>query len=313
MNLAKVIISFITFLLTTSVLLDNSFSALGTGTDSFMDLESSVKELRSLINKNSPGIVSVAVYDETGVLRNSGSGFFIDNEGRIVTNASIWKDAYSAEVLSDSNSYSEVLVLNRNENIDIALIKIKAANEIPLELDFNYENNLGERVIVIGKLNGQVNTVSEGVISSFLKTEENLKLIEIQTAVSILHYQNSKDGPVLNTTGKVIGVASNTIFDRNKSDGNWRGFNNDQMYAVSLQSVKSLLSESGHIEYLHRAKSKVWVSWFVSSLKSMVLTGFLYFYDIGFSKLIVLLFVIIIISYIFELLYSKYIKPKYGR
>jgi len=216
-----------------------------------MDLESSVNELRSLIKKSSSGIVSVLVYDDTGALRDSGSGFFIDNEGRIVTNSSIWKDAYSAEVLSDLNSYSEVLIMNRNEDHDIALIKVKAASEMPLELEFNYEANLGERVIVIGKLNGQENTVSEGVISSFPKTEENLKLIEIQTAVSILHYQSSKDGPVLNTAGKVVGVASNTIFDRKISDGNWRGFNNDQMYAVSLQSIKSLLSDSAHTEHLH--------------------------------------------------------------
>jgi S1-C subfamily serine protease len=312
MDQSKIISSFITFLLTTCLFLNNS-CALEAGEPSFMDLESSVKELRSLINKNGPGVVSVAVYDDTGALRSSGSGFFIDREGRIITNASIWKDAYSAEVLSDFNSYSEVLVLDRNEDLDIALIKVKATNEIPLELDFNHETNLGDRVIIIGKLDSQVNTISEGIISSFPKTEKNLKLIEMQTAVSILPYQSSKDGPVLNTAGKVVGVTSNTIFDRKISAVNWRGFNNDQMYAISLQSVKSLLSESGHIEYLHRAKSKVWFRWFVRSLKSMLLTGFVYFYDIGFSKLIAFLFVIVIIIYIFRLLYSKYIKPKYGR
>lgn len=313
MNLLKVSLSLITFFLATCLFLNNSCIALETGEASFMDFESSVKELRSLINKNSPGVVSLAVYDDTGALRSSGSGFFIDSEGRIITNASIWKDAYSAEVLSGFNSYSEVLLLNRNEDIDIALIKVKAVNEIPLELDFNHESNLGERVIIIGKLNGQVNTVSEGVISSFPTTEKTLKLIEIQTAMSILPYQSSKDGPVLNTGGKVIGIASNTIFDKKISDEIWRGSNNDQIYAVSLQSIKPLLSESGHIEHLHRAKSKVWVSWFVSSLKSMVLTGVLYFYDIGFSKILAFLFIMLVIIYIIELLYFKYIKPKYGR
>lgn len=313
MNLSKVFITFITFLLTSCVLLDNSFSALGTDTVSFMDLESSVKELRSLINKNSPGIVYIEVYDDTGALRNSGSGFFIDNEGRIITNASIWKGAYSAEVLSDSNSYSEIIITNRNEDLDIALIKVKAVNEIPLDLDFNYVINLGERVILIGKLNGQVSTVSEGLISSFPKTEQDLNLMKIQTAVSILPYQSSKDGPVLNTAGKVIGVASNTILDKRISHGNWRGFNNDQMYAVSLQSIKSLFKDSAHTEHLYTAKSKVWFKWFMSSMKSKIIKGFLYLYDIGFSKIVMYLFVMIFIIYIAELLYIKYIKPKYGR
>jgi len=313
MSLSKTIFSFITFLLTTCTLLDNSFSAFDAGNVSFMDLESSIKELRYLVDKNNRGIVSVLVYDNTGALMKSGSGFFIDSEGRIITNSSILKDAYSAEVLSDFNSYSEVLVLNRHEDIDITLIKVKAVNETPLELDFNYKTNLGERVVIIGKLNGQVNTVSEGLISSFPKTEENLKLIEIQTVVSLLPSQSSKDGPVLNTKGKVVGIASNTIFDRKISVGNLRGFNNDQMFAISLQSIKPLLLESGHIEHLHRAKSKVWLRWFVSCLKSKVLKGFIYLYEIGFNKLIAFLFVIIIIIYIFKLLYFKYIKPKYGR
>lgn len=313
MNLLRTILSFITFLLTTCILLNNSFSASDTGSAAFMNLESYVNELRSIINKNSPGIVYIAVYDDTGALRSSGSGLFIDDEGRIITNASIWKDAYSAEVISDLNSYSEILITNRDDALDIALIKVKAINETPLELDFNYKTNLGDRVVVFGKSRDLANTVSEGLVSSLSEEGEHLKLFEIRTSASILPFQASTDGPVLNAVGKVVGFTSNTISDKKISDKIWRGFNNDQMVAVSLQLIKPLLSESGHIEHLHRAKSKVWFRWFVSSLKSMVVTGFLYFYGIGFSKLIAFLFVIVIIIYIVELLYSKYIKPKYGR
>jgi S1-C subfamily serine protease len=278
-----------------------------------MDFERSVKELRSLVSKNSPGIVSVSVYDDAGALIGEGSGFFLNNEGGIITNASIWKDAYSAEVLSELNSYNEIVILNRNEDIDIALIKVKAINETPLESDFNYKTNLGERVVVIGKSTDLANTVSEGLVSTLSEEGEHLKLFEIRTTASIVPFQASTDGPVLNAVGKVVGFTSKTISDKKISDEIWRGFNNDQMFAVSLQSIKPLLSESVHIEHLHRAKSKVWFRWFVRSLKSMVLTGFLYFYNIGFSKLIAFLIVIIIIINIVELLYSKYIKPKYGR
>lgn len=278
-----------------------------------MDLESSVRELRSLVSKNSPGIVSVSVYDDTGALIGEGSGFFLNNGGRVITNASIWKDAYSAEVLSELNSYNEIIILNRNEDIDIALIKVKAINETPLELDFNYKTNLGERVVVIGKSTGLANTVSEGLVSSMSKEAEGIKSFEIQTTISLLRYQGSKDGPVLNTAGKVVGVASNTISDRKISDETWRGFNNDQMYAVSLQSIKSLLSDSGRIEHLHLAKSKVWFRWFVSSLKSNVLKGFLYLYDIGSKKIITFLLGIILIIYIIEQSYVKYRKFKNSR
>jgi len=311
MNLSKIFLSFIIFSLTCHMLFDKSCYAIDTGKAPIMDLKSSILELQALVKNNSPGIVSVSVYDDTGALKNSGSGFFIDKEGRIITNASIWKDAYSAEVLSESENFSEISIINRNDELDIALIRVKTKNENPLEPDFNYKTSLGERVVIIGKSDGLATTVSEGLVSSL--SEEDFELFEIRTTASILRYRPGKDGPVLNTSGKVIGITGNPISGKKISDGIWGGFNNDQMYAVGLQPIKSVLADSAHTEQLHPAKSKVWFKWFASSLKSKALNGFLYLYDIGFSKIIAFLFVIMLILYIFEQVYVKYIKPKYGR
>jgi S1-C subfamily serine protease len=310
MNLIRIILRFLAFLLATFILCNNSFSASGTNNASFMDLEGSKKELLSLVNRNSRAIVSVAVYDDTGALKNRGSGFFIDGEGRIITNSSIWKDAYSAEVLSDLNSYKKVVILNRNENLDIAIIKVKAAHEVPLELDFSNKPSLGERVVVIGKLANLNDTVSEGLISAFLKTDGNRNVIEIQTVVSILPYQTSKDGPVLNAGGKVIGVAGNILPDEKTSGGTITGLIDNSMYAVNLDSIKPLLSEAGHSEHLRPAKTRIWSKWLMSSLRAKAIKVFLYLYGIGFSTLIAVLLAIIVIFYIVEQLYLKYIKSK---
>ena len=60
------------------------------------------------MEKASPGIVTIIAYDITGTVSGKGSGFFIDRKGLILTNADIMKDAYSAEVISESNRYNSV-------------------------------------------------------------------------------------------------------------------------------------------------------------------------------------------------------------
>ena len=124
-----------------------TFSADISETSSFMDLESSLKELRDRIDKVFPSIVMIVVYDITGTESARGSGFFYDTDGRIITNASILKNAYSAEVISTKKRYNIVSVLNYDETLDTAIIKVNANNEIPLEIDFESNLTTDEKVI----------------------------------------------------------------------------------------------------------------------------------------------------------------------
>lgn len=308
MNLTKnIIILSMSVLLTTCLFLHPSYA--DTVPSSFMDLAGSAEELMSLVNRASPGIVHIAVYDDTGALTGSGSGFFLDNKGVIIINAYLLKDAYSAEVLSESNSYSEVLVLSRNDKHDIAAIKVKGTKEIPLELDFGYKVNLGDRVVVMGKTTNMASTVSEGLVSFLTQADQDPKLFEIESTAPLLRFQIGKDGPVLNTYGKVIGITSNLISARE----NPALFHSEVMYAVSSNSIQQLLLNTEDVEYLHPARSKVWIKWFVSSVKSSFLQGYIYLYDKGAMKIIIFLTVIIFVIYLARELFLKVINKRYGK
>ncbi len=91
----------------------NSYSASPADSSTFMDLQDEIDKLQSIVKKVSPGVVLIIAYDDTGEETGRRSGFFINTNGEILTNAAFLKDAYSAEVLTTSNSYSNVNILNQ--------------------------------------------------------------------------------------------------------------------------------------------------------------------------------------------------------
>ena len=272
----------------------------------FMDLERSVKELSQLVDRTAPSVVTVVAYDDSGAESGRGSGFFIDREGLIITNASFMKTAYSAEVLSATNYYDEVGTLNLNKDLDLALIQVKATGELPVDLDFEYAIQPGERVVVIGRASNSAKTVSEGLAISISKAGEAAELVRIKTTASIASYRPGKDGPLLNMAGKVIGVAGVAITE-----------NQDDLYnippmpdyreikAVSLRSIEALFSGEGEVQPLHRAKSYVSFKWLIRNVKTGVFNGFIFLFDIGFLKLMAIVLAILLIIGIMQWSFVK--------
>ncbi len=271
----------------------------------FMDLKTSIEELSLKVERASPGIVSIVVYDNTGSEKGITSGFFIDRKGLIMTNALVMKGAYSAEVYSESNYYNDVTILSRNEDLDLALIQVKAINESALEFDFEYKLSHGERVIAIGKSRGLKKTVSEGLISAVSNIKEKLELIKIQTVTPILSYNTSRDGPLLNMEGRVIGVLT-TAISEDKSFNTIPWISDDQnINAIGGSSIKTFLLRQYNVEHLHPPKSKVWSRWFIKWSKTVAINGFITLYETGFTKILAVIFAIILFISLIQWLYSK--------
>ena len=288
------------------------YSASASDIVGFMDLERSIKELKQIVEKTTPSVVTVVAYDDSGAESGRGSGFFIDTQGRIITNASVLKDAYSAEVFSKSNYYDDVIILNRDADLDFALIQVKAGGEAHLELDFEYKTEPGERVVVIGRSPDMEKTVSEGLISSLNNIGERAELIKIQTTTPILSYHPGKDGPLLNMAGKVIGMTGAGLPEgEGVAAMPWP--DNQEIKAVSLRSIEPLISGQGEPEQLHIAKSGIWLRWLIRSLKTAAITGFITLYDMGFPKLMAIAFVIIVLISIIQWLYLKLKKLIFNR
>ncbi len=277
-----------------------------------MDWGLFIKERRQLADKAGLGVVMVIIYDSAGTEIARGSGFFIDREGRIITNASIFKDAYSAEVFSESKYYDDVVILNRVKGLDVALIQVKAADEVPLELDYEYKIKSGEKVAVVGKSSGSQKTYSEGIVSS-VNSIGISEVIEIKTTVSILPFYTSKDGPLLNMDGKVIGVMSTNIQDSKNFDEIPRMPDYHNIKAIGLDSIKPFLSRTAKVEHLQIAKSKIWTRWFISWLKTAAENVFITLYNMGLSTILITVFLIILIVYIIHFSYLTLKKRTFNK
>lgn len=177
-----------------------------------------------VVDDATKSVVSIAVTQmsfsaEKGVIdesSNIGTGFIVDENGIIVTNQHVVSDS-SADykvITSDGDEY-DVVEIQRDDNNDIAILKIDATNLTPLVLGNSDAIVVGQTVITIGTPLGEyVGSVTTGIISGLdrdvsastswfsdsSKTYENV--IQTDAAVN----PGNSGGPLLNTSGEVIGI-----------------------------------------------------------------------------------------------------------
>jgi len=138
-----------------------------------------------------------------------GTGIIIDPRGYIITNQHVVDDVSVLRVrLSDGNTYN-ARVLTRDQESDLALLKIDAGRTLPtMPLGTSSDLMVGETVIAIGNAYGYEHTVTVGIISAIkrdvtLNKEMSYKAL-IQTDASI--NPGNSGGPLLNINGELIGV-----------------------------------------------------------------------------------------------------------
>lgn len=162
--------------------------------------------LPALIKEVQPSIVLINTYDSNGDKLGSGSGFFINKKGEIITNWHVISNASSAIVKSFNGAMFEVKgVVAKDKKRDLAIIMIKSRG-----IDFPFLNlqvkipEKGERIFVVGNPFGLEFTVSDGLISAVRDLPDIGKVIQISAPIS----PGSSGSPIINLEGDVIGIAS---------------------------------------------------------------------------------------------------------
>ena len=138
----------------------------------------------------------------------TGSGFILEPDGYIITNAHVVGEADSIIVkLADKREFQAKL-LGIDKRTDVALLKIDAKDLPAVKLGNPKNIKVGEWVAAIGSPFGLENTMTVGVISAkgrALPQQENYVPF-IQTDVAI--NPGNSGGPLFNTKGEVIGINS---------------------------------------------------------------------------------------------------------
>ncbi len=152
--------------------------------------------------------LSELLEENGGVPENSlGSGVIVGEDGLIVTNEHVIRDAEEIVVrLSDRTEY-RAKVIGADPRTDVALLRIRPSRKLPVAvLADSARIKVGEWAIAVGNPFGLESTVTLGVISATARTDLGLDPTGdlIQTDASI--NPGNSGGPLLNTRGEVVGI-----------------------------------------------------------------------------------------------------------
>ena len=163
----------------------------------------------------SPSVVSIEV--SRGNSGGTGSGFFLDSTGHILTNNHVISLAARAGALinvklANGKNYEAKLV-GRDIPYDLAVIKINVTDAPALQLGNSDEVQVGDGVIAIGSPLGLTGTVTSGIISAKNRpvtsgsgTRESSFINAIQTDAAI--NPGNSGGPLVDLSGAVVGINS---------------------------------------------------------------------------------------------------------
>ena len=140
----------------------------------------------------------------------AGSGIVWDENGHIVTNFHVIKDAHRAQVTLDDNTTWDAELVGSAPEQDLAVLRIRSlpARLTPMPIGTSHDLEVGQKVFAIGNPFGFDHTLTTGVISGLGRQIKSLTGHPIEGAIqtdAAINPGNS-GGPLLDSAGRLIGV-----------------------------------------------------------------------------------------------------------
>ena len=187
--------------------------------------------------------------------QGTGSGFVVDDGGRIITNYHVVASALEPRsvelregatiqvVFPNDSAAKDVRVVGANPDYDLALLELADGNAMPegvtpIPLARSADVRVGQKAIAIGNPFGLQSTVTTGIVSAVGRELPSIGRVEIpmiQTDAAI--NPGNSGGPLLNSRGELIGI--NTAIVPGLSVQGQRGF-----LGIGFAVPSDLLAES---------------------------------------------------------------------
>lgn len=136
-----------------------------------------------------------------------GSAFFISQDGYLLTNHHVIKDAAKVTITLNDRREIDAEIVGSDERTDVALLKVKGLNFPSLRIGNVNQLKVGEPVLAIGSPFGFDYSASAGIVSAKSRTVFNEAAVPfIQTDVAL--NPGNSGGPLFNQKGEVVGVNS---------------------------------------------------------------------------------------------------------
>lgn len=165
----------------------------------------------------------------------TGSGVIISEDGYIVTNNHVVKDATELEVTLNNNKAYKAKLIGTDSKMDIALLKINADEKLPYSTFADSDQvKVGEWVLAVGNPYNLNSTVTAGIVSAKARNLENNGLQSfIQTDAAV--NPGNSGGALVNTRGELIGI--NTMIS--SPTGSYTGYS----FAVPSNITRKIIED----------------------------------------------------------------------
>ncbi len=144
-----------------------------------------------------------------------GSGFFIDEDGYVLTNAHVVKGGDEITVSTTDQKEYKAELIGLDERTDVALLKIEKDDTPAAKIGNSDKTEVGNWVLAIGSPFGFDYTATKGIVSAVSRSLPDgtyVPFIQTDAAVN----PGNSGGPLFNLDGEVIGINSQ-IYSRTGS------------------------------------------------------------------------------------------------
>lgn len=165
----------------------------------------------------------------------TGSGVIISEDGYIVTNNHVVKDASEIEITLNNKKTYKAKLVGTDSKMDIALLKIEATEKLPYSVFADSDAvKIGEWALAVGNPYNLTSTVTAGIVSAKarnLDTNGIQSFIQTDAAVN----PGNSGGALVNTRGELIGI--NTMIS--SQTGSYIGYS----FAVPSNITRKIIED----------------------------------------------------------------------
>ena len=175
--------------------------------------------------------------------RSLGSGFFISQDGYIVTNNHVVQDAVQIEVVTNDGSELEAELVGTDPDTDLAVIRVTDKGAYPyVQFGNSHDLRKGDWVVALGNPFGFSGTATAGILSADGRELGNdspyTDFLQIDAAIN----RGNSGGPTFDLHGNVIGVNTQILSPTGGSVG--IGF---AIPAELAEEVTQAIIKNGHV------------------------------------------------------------------
>ena len=170
----------------------------------------------------------------------TGSGFFLSEDGYVVTNYHVVAEASSISVVTQDAEPHEAFLVGRDATADMALLKVEGDHFQPVTLGSSSELAIGDMVVAIGNpLSALEATQTVGYISGKnreVSTDSNVvNMLQTDAAIN----SGNSGGPLFNMRGEVVGITTAKYSGTSASGASIEGLS----FAIPIDDLKKSMED----------------------------------------------------------------------